>query len=423
MNSMREHRLPILIKLLLVFYFAITPMDYVLPHIGNATMLTPVGAMIAVLCVGDVICTRHWCIRVNREELVIVWLVFMCMTSILWAKNFSAAYSHTKSFLMTGAIYFLLMSYEYSAEDIRLVEIGSIIGGVLLGIYVFTEVNIDLVLAGYRLDFDNIGGGEFSDPNGLAGRLMMPFLFSLKRVFNAGKWLVRMVCLVACGLILSLILLTGSRGAILAVGTALLVLINAQAREKKYGVILGMLVFAGIAAVYLPIVLPEHIYSRIFGYEKYAEVMSVEGDRIDIWTHVILDLFPESPIFGYGAGNASNALANFYGRVKAVHNSHLLFLAELGLLGFVPWMGYIFGKFRNAVSVKRENPFCLAVFLAVIIVSACLDAAREKYLWNTLLYVYMNYVVFVKNHVKNHTKGSEGNDSASDSVRVFSTRK
>ena len=420
MNSRRNHSLPKLIKLLLVLYFAITPLDYVLPHIGNATMLVPVGALIAILCFGDVIYTRRWHIRVNQEEFVIVWLVFLCIASALWAENYSAAYTHTISFLLTGAIYFLLMSYEYSAEDIRLVEIGSIIGGALLVVYVFTKVNLGLVFAGYRLDFDNIGGGAFSDPNGLAGRLMMPFLFSLKRVFNKGKYSKRMVCLVVCGLVLSLILLTGSRGGILAIGIALLVLINAYVKKKRFGILLGMLVLAGIAAMYLPGALPEHIYSRIFSYAKYREVMILEGDRIDIWSHVILDLFPEAPILGYGAGNSSIALIEFYGRVKAVHNSHLVFLAELGLLGFVPWMAYMFGKFRNAVAVKRENPFCLAVFLSVIIMSALLDAAREKYLWNMLLYVYMNYVVFVRDRVKNDTKGSEGYDSASDSVRVFS---
>ncbi len=379
-------------KLVLAVYFFIIPLDYVLPHIGNATLLTPVGAVLAFLCLLRVInYNKMW---FTRDEVILALLLILCALSITWASNLSAAVSYTISFAMTVVLYFLLMICRYSEAEVRLVENASILGGILLVLYVFTQVDLSLVFAGYRLDFNNIGGSEFSDPNGLSGRLMMPLVMMIKRVFEKNHPAVRISCAVSTFLMLFVIFLTGSRAGILAICIAGLVIIPSVARGRVQVFVMAGL-FLVAAFVYLPTFLPEHIYERIFGFEKYTEVTTLEGDRIHIWTRFLWDVFPQSPIWGVGAGNSPYAMEPIYGKIKAMHNTHLVFLADFGLIGFVPWMLYLFRKFKSALAVRKINPYCLAVFLSVLFISATLDAAKEKYLWNALLYAYMNYSCFV----------------------------
>lgn len=389
--------LPRYIRLLLAAFFAIVPMDYVLPHIGNYTMLTPVGMVIALFCLVDIVCLKGARFSVEYEDVVIVWLAFLNILSITWAQSYSSAVSHTMSFAMTGALYFLLMAYDYSEKDIRMVEISAMIGGAVLVLYVFTQVDFTLILGGYRLDFDNLGSGNFSDPNGLAGRLMMSLFFGIKfSLAKKTKAVLRICCIGLSGLIILVIFLTGSRSGFLALSVGLVFVVTSFVREKRVGLLMCSVLGLAVAALYLPNWLPEHIYARIFSYEKYAEVVTLEGDRIDIWTHLLLDIFPQAPLVGHGAGNAALAMYQIYGRLKAIHNSHLLFLAELGVLGFVPWMVFVIAKVKKALAVRKENPICIAVFVAILIVSFVLDASREKYLWNMFLYAYMNYRAYEK---------------------------
>ena len=388
--------MPKTLFLLVALFFLCTPMDYILPHLGSATILMPLGGMICALCLLEILLVHNGRFRLQQDAWLLVWLVLLNLASFVWAQNISAAISHTLSFAMTAIMYVLLMTYDYDEEQIRKLELASFVGGILLAIYVFREVNLDLVFAGYRLDFDNIGGSNFSDPNGLCGRLMLPLFCAVKLFLRSKQLLWRAVSLFSIAAMGAVIMLTGSRSGLIGSITGLILIVLFGERKKKLGYTVLLLAGIVLVIIWAPRLLPEHIYTRIFSIEKYQEVTALEGDRLDIWGHVLVDLFPGSPIWGYGAGNSGIALSMIYGHVKAVHNSYLLVLVDLGLLGFIPWIIYAWKRIRQAVRLSRWTPFPMSVMTAVFCSSFVLDAIKEKYLWNAFFYVYLCYTVLTK---------------------------
>lgn len=371
---------------LLAIFFLATPIDYILPHFGNATVLFVLGIAISLFLMGSLIISN---VIFDRDQVLIVSLIVVTIVSFLWAEDTDRAFSYAFSFIATALMYLLLFFFKFSKDEIKKIETASIIGGIIFLVYVFTQVDLDAVRAGYRLDLSSVGNQEyFSDPNGLAARLVMPTVLMIKRFLEKDKLLEKLLYGVSLGLIVYIIFLTGSRAAVIMLASILLIVISNFATKSASAVALIVFLIL-VAIIYVPDLLPEHIYNRIFNFDKYQEVTTLEGDRIDIWKNVLFELFPNSPLWGYGIGNASLALAPFYGRIKAVHNSWLIVLVDLGLIGFIPWIALVFEKLKQAFKIRKKDIYVLAVIVGVIVMASTLDSAKEKYLWNGFLYVHM----------------------------------
>lgn len=387
-----ENRSKVLTYLLALFFMVI-PLDYVLPHIGNATVLTPIGLIISAFAAFGVLGKRA---TMDSFQLVVLWLIVLTITGMLWAKDINSARAQAFSFSATAIMYFLLFFYSFSKKEIRLFENASILGGILLVLYVLTQADLDAVYAGYRLKFSSIGSEFFSDPNGLAARLVFPFVFTMKRLLEKGNLLVKAILLMSLAGMFYVFFLTGSRAAMISLAMICLIVLLGVMNDKRSGAFVAIVLIFSLALIIAPMILPEHIFERIFNIDKYKEVTEIEGDRIDIWKNVMLEVFPKSPIWGHGTGNSSVALKEVYGNLKAVHNSWLVFLADLGILGFFPWVVFTISRISQAYNMRQKNPYAFAALIGVLIMAVTLDATREKYLWNGFLYVHMIYMMNTK---------------------------
>lgn len=372
--------------ILLAGLFFLIPLDYVLPHIGSATCVTIIS--IAIILYGVfLIITGSKTVRLSKESKILLVMTLIYFASVIWAIEKSAALARMFPILNTFLLYITATQFKYTKKQIRWMENGAILGAVILALYVFRYVDLSLVFAGYRLKFSLLGSEYFSDPNGLAGRLLFPVLIVIDRVQKKQKVYVRIIYIGILLLCAYFLLLTGSRAGMIAIIIGVFITLLQGFRNKNKWVVISTLVI--IVAVYFGLnYLPSHIVNRIFNFLGYKSVATVQGDRIDIWKHV-LELFVRSPLIGYGGGNAGNALKEFYGYAKAVHNSYLSVLCELGLLGFIPWMIFVFKKIKSAFLLRRTNPMIFASVVAVIFMAATLDAFTEKYLWSIFIYIYI----------------------------------
>ncbi|MEE1279016.1 MAG: O-antigen ligase family protein [Acutalibacteraceae bacterium] len=382
-----------IITYLLALFFMVIPFDYVLPHIGNATVLTPIGLIICAFAAFGVLGKRA---TMDSFQLVVLWLIVLSITGMLWAEDANSARSQGISFASTAIMYFLLFFYSFSKKEITIFENASILGGILLVLYVLTQADLDAVYAGYRLKFSSIGSEFFSDPNGLAARLVLPFVFTMKRLLEKGNLLIKFILLLSLAGMFYVFFLTGSRAAMIVLAVVCLIILFGVMNDKRSGAFVAIVLIFSLALIIAPMILPEHIMERIFNIDKYKEVTEIEGDRIDIWKNVILEVFPKSPIWGHGTGNSAVALKEVYGHLKAVHNSWLVFLAELGILGFFPWVVFTVSRISQAANMRRKNPYVFAALMGVLIMAATLNSEREKYLWNGFLYVHMIYTMSTK---------------------------
>lgn len=386
-----ENKSKFLTYLLVAFFFA-TPIDYILPHFGTATVLTVIGLFISALAVFFAFSQES--AKMTGEQTCILLLIMFMTASNLWAGDTNRSFSYTFSFVATAAMYFLLFFFKFTKEEINMFEIAAIIGGAIFVIYIFTDVDMALVRAGYRLQLEQIDDAEhFSDPNGLAARLIMPLVFTVKRLLEKSTLQLKLLYGGLLAAMVYVIFLTGSRAAVISlIVIGIIIFLSLDNKRVSNSIIF---VFIALAIIILiPDLLPDHIFNRIFNIEKYQEVVTIKGDRIDVWTKTIFDVFPKSPIWGHGAGNTSNMLSEFYGFNKAVHSTWFTMLGDIGLIGFVLWVSIPFGKMKQAYAMRKNNVHVWAVLIGILLMASTLDAVLEKYLWNAFLYVHMIKTVY-----------------------------
>jgi len=163
------------------------------------------------------------------------------------------------------------------------------------------------------------GAGFLSDPNDLAQILLiaLPLVFiAWRRGRIVGNSL---VVLLPAALLLWTTFLTHSRGGLLALGAVALMV----ARKK-----IGTTASTALAAVF------------IFGmlaldFTGGRGISAADGaDRLEAWANG-LEMFKSAPLFGIGF----NGFTDLY-EITA-HNSFVLCLAELGLLGSMLWLALL----------------------------------------------------------------------------------
>ena len=368
--------------------FLLIPLDYVLPHSGNATVVTITSIVIIVYGLFYVLNKKSGKILFSHGSASLIIMLIVFLLSFVWAINQNLVFSRFVSVANTFLLYIFIVQFRYDKDSIEVIENASLLGALILVIWVFNNINLDLVYAGYRLKFSKLGSEFFSDPNGLGGRIMLPLIIAVNRVFYCKKKILILFYSALIAAFAYILFLTGSRAGIVAIAAASIAFLFQGFEKKKKWVLIGFALLL-LLFFFAPNILPEHITARIFDMNSYREVTKEGGDRIDIWKHVVFDLFFSSPLFGYGGGCSGNALAQFYGHVKAVHNSYLMVLCETGLLGFVPWMYFIIRQIREAVSLRKFSTVLLPATIAVLIVAMTLDAFSEKYLWSIFYYIHI----------------------------------
>jgi O-antigen ligase len=162
-------------------------------------------------------------------------------------------------------------------------------------------------------------------------------------------------------LAISVVLLTASRGAVVAALPALLYIFLSLHRLKLHLRFLLFVLLAGSLFALLPFV-PESSYQRLAATEGVV----LEGDlngRLEIWREGFIT-FTMHPWVGVGSGVFRTAATD---TGKLAHNFVISILVELGIIGFLLY----------------------ATVLAMAIYHALDQRARSRQLWLTMLMVWI----------------------------------
>ncbi len=180
------------------------------------------------------------------------------------------------------------------------------------------------------------GAGFLSDPNDLAQILLiaLPLIFIAWRRGRAVSNFV--VVLVPAALLLWTTFLTHSRGGLLALAAVAL-----MAARKK----IGTTASTALAAIF------------IFGmlaldFTGGRGISAADGaDRLEAWANG-LEMFKSAPLFGIGFNNFTDLYE------ITAHNSFVLCLAELGLLGSTLWLALLVTTtigLNSALGVQKKR--------------------------------------------------------------------
>jgi putative inorganic carbon (hco3(-)) transporter len=236
------------------------------------------------------------------------------------------------AFLPSAAVYFFIVANVTTVRRLKILTFAAVASGLVVVVE---------ALCGYYGDFlgDTFvlkqgfysndaavheilrlrGVGFLNDPNDFAQFLLIA-LALLFVAWRSGRGVANfLLVLVPAGLLLWATYLTHSRGAL--VGLAVM---GSIAARNKIGtsasLILAFVLGLGLLAL---------------DFTGGRGISASEGaDRLSAWS-IGLELFKQAPIFGIGFGNFTN-----FNEITA-HNSFVLCLAELGLVGTTMWLALL----------------------------------------------------------------------------------
>jgi len=238
-----------------------------------------------------------------------------------------------RTFLPSAAVFFFIVVNVTTVRRLKIVTLAAVASCLvvtveaLCGYYAGFHGEMFVLLTNISSPQDNVigqltrirGAGFLSDPNDLAQILLiaLPLAFIAWRRGRVATNL--FVVLVPVALLLWTTYLTHSRGGLLALAAVAL-----MAARKK----LGTYASTALAAIF------------IFGmlaldFTGGRGISAADGaDRLEAWANG-LEMFKSAPLFGIGF----NGFTDLY-EITA-HNSFVLCLAELGLLGSTLWVALL----------------------------------------------------------------------------------
>lgn len=213
------------------------------------------------------------------------------------------------------------------------------------------------------------------DPNYYAMNLLLSLAAAF--YFSNKHGIERIIGILGCVCILFAIIITGSRGALMAV----IVMISIKMIvEKRWSLLLCFAVSCACIFMYISETVPR------FAFENFKE----GAGRADIWL-VLIEMIKDNFFMGVGVSGIRGSY-DYYalqsevgflvGQQRDPHNAFLEIFAELGFIGFLLYLGSIFFALRSQYRVKKK--FYTDYYIAVIgffVASFFLSSILEEALW------------------------------------------
>ena len=362
---------------LLFLYCAAMPFEEALAF-SFGGILKIIGFLVIGWCL-----LAHYKTRIRLRKLFFVlpffWWFMFSLLSVAWSKDHTWWWYFIKTYASQIILLMTIVSYR------QFVNLEHLKNGVVTGAVIAAAVLIVMPMASTLTEDGRrtmIVFGNELDPNILAAVMMVALIITVERIIQkrSGTLLIVLAAFILLG-----ILLTGSRGGLIAtaVGGVTYLVINVKNGKIRNKVML--LTLAAVIAVAIVVaLLPDQLISSrfswksLFGFDEYE---SGAHNRWTIWKYA-LPLSLNAPIVGYGCGGFFYAIATVY-RQTASHNLYILLLIEGGLVGLSLFVAGLLRIFRSAC--KHKNHAMIALLMSVGVMSLTLDAISTKFFWMALI--------------------------------------
>ena len=306
--------------------------------------------------------------------------ILICGFSVLYALNVTAAWGKFSSLVLLFLLLASTGSFNYSNEDINRIKNALIWSSRI-------SVVLCLIFNNYvegRLYFKNDIFSE--DPNYFCAYLSFGIIYAIERLFASKQIVLKITALVELGIYLTVALLTGSRGGLLALLFGALIYIICSAK-KTISFRALLVLISIILCLYIGIsFLSEEMLVR-FTIQNVKETGGT--GRIEIWKRAF-QMFKISSgarkIFGQGIGNTIAAWSHYgINEFHVCHNMFIESLIEIGCLGALVYTYMIF-TFIKASFVQQQK-FAFGVIMIMFILSLSTSISTFKPYFNIMLYI------------------------------------
>jgi O-antigen ligase len=361
--------IPALENILLVFS-ALTPIKI----IGGIAFVGALGQQIMK--------GKQWDFMKEPVVLFYFWfLIYVFINGFAWPSSFTR--ENFTFYVSIAVLGFLVLTQINTEKRLHL-----IIWAVLVSALV-VSINSIINYVGFQSVTARAAGGAF-DPNYFAISLLPLIAISAYNFGVEKNKVLKVVSVVICLVFLGGLAVTQSRGGF--VGLAGMLFIAFFTARKKFAALIIILV----ASVLIISFMPEHFWDR-FAETKLEATTPEESQSATIGSTVrryylakaAWEMFLKNPIFGVGLGNFYWECPLYYPLYPGrAHNMYLEILAEMGITGFILFMGMLVSFFRCLKRLgKAEFPYNLRAksffvgHMGFFIAALFLHAQQEKGFW------------------------------------------
>jgi O-antigen ligase len=347
---------------------------------GGATLTKPVGVLTGAVLLSVGLIER----RLGHLSWAAVWWSLFMLWSALsagWAGDSTLVFRRLPTVISLVIMYAVAASFRPSRRELYWVCALTVLGGVFaasLAYWFGSDVSTAGEVGRTRLV---VGGVDDVNPNTLGRLLLLPLAFAIAGVVGSRGALRRLVAMGCVGLIGFGILISVSRGAVVAAVAMLLVLLY-RLRVRWQIVAVMILLLAIVTAM------PDVFYER-FGALASGEDTS-GSNRTDIWRAGLQIFVDRSGFTGVGLDNSSDLSMPSKPRSVPLHNIYLAVLADLGMIGLALMLAAISSHFLAARNAAREGPGSIilaaseAAFVGMLICAFFADYLWTKTFWLAL---------------------------------------
>lgn len=318
---------------------------------------------------------------------VVAWtaLVGWLMLTLLWSVSPSSTIKALAVLLSLIALFVLASLVQISPPQLRWIALGSVGGGLVVAVQaLLTTARGGLDQTSSRLPRFTYADG---DPNILAASLHLPLALALWWALTARGRLQRSVGAAAGLAMFGAIVVTGSRGGVLA-ALVVLVVVVVTTPGIRVARLSGYLVGLVLMLALFLLALPEGLRSHLSETDSTG--------RGDIW-RVGLQACVSACHVGSGYGSFGSvyrqmylddlSLAGFGDRPFAAHNAFLSMAVEAGVPGLLLMLLALGLLMRSLLRLpRRTSGAALGAFAGLVTSNMLVSNLGFKYFWMSLLY-------------------------------------
>lgn len=312
----------------------------------------------------------------------VVWLVYKIVT-IFWTTDLAIPKLHFASQL--GMVGFL---FVLASTDIGERQRGMVLGGYFWGSVAFCLLSLAFMepSGSYTQRFVLTLFGVQVDPNNAAASALPAFALGVYFCTRVRRVSIKCVYGLLGAIAAYVVLMTGSRGGMLAVAAAAAALLFFSTDLKLYqkAAVAALLVVGCILVLGF---LPQDTYARLF-QDDYTD----GSGRAELWG-VVWNAFLTNPIFGVGWGAATSLNGGM-----ATHNTLLSMLCEQGVFGTLFFVAPV--VYAVVTSFREKNVLPIILLVCAIVPALTIDAINKRFVWYgvTLALVFLNRVDCNQDH-------------------------
>lgn len=386
---------------LLAVYSALLPFDQIL-GMGKIGTFTRYVAM-ALIC-------ALWADRLLVGNFKVLrppaatwsWFIYVALAvaSSQWALYPEVTFSSLFTLVGLFLVYFSVAVFPSCMRDYSRIITYVILGGVVAAIWVIISYAYGITFFGTERGSLVVGEERWADPNYFGTSLILPItllLGQMERKSTLSGWIGFSAMVLA-------MLLTGSRGAMVGLVAAMLVIFyyNRSRQRVLLRLVAGftLLAVASTAMVWLLVPDPLAFLNRF----KFGTWIETGGSgRLHVW-QVGWRAFLDRPLLGYGYENFPYAYEAYRGEfpqtiyyftrpLRAAHSVYIATIIELGPLGFLTLLIAIFQHWKILRGLSTVEVRSLqAAFVGILVATAFLSASGFKTFW-----LVFTLIVLVRN--------------------------